>query len=161
MVLKKHQQPALLKVVSSAFLSAVSLGRFLLGKLPSVIFRTRSPEGGIMLIYRGKHQHSSLGEDKSKPLIYYDWCLKYLFILFVRTQRNRPYSEFCAIIWASLVAQMGKNLPAMWETQVWFLGWENPLAGGNDTSFQYFYLLHFFNFMPFYWWRKYILFFKI
>ena len=26
-----------------------------------------------------------------------------------------------------LVVQMVKNLPAMQETQVWFLGWEDPL----------------------------------
>ena len=30
------------------------------------------------------------------------------------------------IIWASLVAQMVKNLPAMRETWVRSLGWENP-----------------------------------
>ena len=29
--------------------------------------------------------------------------------------------------WASLVAQTAKNLPAMWETQVPSLNWENPL----------------------------------
>ena len=29
--------------------------------------------------------------------------------------------------WASLVAQMVKNLPAMWETWVRSLGWEDPL----------------------------------
>ena len=29
--------------------------------------------------------------------------------------------------WASLVAQMVKHLPAMWETQVQSLGWEDPL----------------------------------
>ena len=29
--------------------------------------------------------------------------------------------------WASLVAQMVKNLPAMRETWVWSLGWEDPL----------------------------------
>ena len=29
--------------------------------------------------------------------------------------------------WASLVAQMVKNLPAMWETQVRSLGQEDPL----------------------------------
>ena len=29
--------------------------------------------------------------------------------------------------WASLVAQMVKNLPVMWETQVWSLDWEDPL----------------------------------
>ena len=29
--------------------------------------------------------------------------------------------------WASLVAQPVKNLPAMWETWAWSLGWEDPL----------------------------------
>ena len=29
--------------------------------------------------------------------------------------------------WASLVAQTLKNLPAMWETWVQSLGWEDPL----------------------------------
>ena len=29
--------------------------------------------------------------------------------------------------WASLVAQAVKNLPAVWETWVQFLGWEDPL----------------------------------
>ena len=35
--------------------------------------------------------------------------------------------------WASLVAQVIKNLPAMQETWVWTLGWENPLAKGKAT----------------------------
>ena len=30
-------------------------------------------------------------------------------------------------LWASLVAQMIKHLPAMWETWVQSLGWEDPL----------------------------------
>ena len=34
------------------------------------------------------------------------------------------------MIWASLVAQMVKNLPAMWETQVQSLGQEDPLEKG-------------------------------
>ena len=34
---------------------------------------------------------------------------------------------------ASLVAQMVKNLPAMWETQVWSLGWEDPPEEGMAT----------------------------
>ena len=33
------------------------------------------------------------------------------------------------ILWASLVAQMVKNLPAMQETQVLSLGQEDPLGG--------------------------------
>ena len=35
--------------------------------------------------------------------------------------------------WASLVAQMVKNLPAMWETWVWSLGWKDPLEKGMAT----------------------------
>ena len=35
--------------------------------------------------------------------------------------------------WASLVAQLVKNPPAMWETWVQPLGWENPLKKGQTT----------------------------
>ena len=33
--------------------------------------------------------------------------------------------------WASLVSQLVKNLPAMWETWVISLGWEDPLENGE------------------------------
>ena len=35
--------------------------------------------------------------------------------------------------WASLVAQLVKNPPAMWETWVLSLGWEDPLEKGMAT----------------------------
>ena len=35
--------------------------------------------------------------------------------------------------WASLVVQLVKNPPAMWETWVWPLGWEDPLEKGKTT----------------------------
>ena len=35
--------------------------------------------------------------------------------------------------WASLVAQLGKNPPAVWETWVLSLGWEDPLVKGKAT----------------------------
>ena len=35
--------------------------------------------------------------------------------------------------WASLVAQLVKNLPAMWETWVQSLGWEDPMEKGKAT----------------------------
>ena len=35
--------------------------------------------------------------------------------------------------WASLVAQSVKNPPAMWETWVQSLGWEDPLEEGMTT----------------------------
>ena len=37
------------------------------------------------------------------------------------------------ICWASLVVQMVKNQSEMWETWVWFLGWEDPLEEGMAT----------------------------
>ena len=35
--------------------------------------------------------------------------------------------------WASLVAHLVKNLPAMWEIWVLSLGWEDPLEKGKAT----------------------------
>ena len=35
--------------------------------------------------------------------------------------------------WASLVAQLVKNLPAVWETWLRFLDWEYPLEKGKAT----------------------------
>ena len=35
--------------------------------------------------------------------------------------------------WASLVAQLVKNPPVMWETPVRFLGWEDPLEKAKAT----------------------------
>ena len=36
--------------------------------------------------------------------------------------------------WASLVIQMTKNPPAMWETLVRSVGWEDPLEKGKATT---------------------------
>jgi len=39
--------------------------------------------------------------------------------------------------WTSVIAQSVKNLPAMQETQVLFLGWEDPLEKKNNNPLQY------------------------
>ena len=39
-------------------------------------------------------------------------------------------SEICQLLKTSLGAQMVKNLPALWETWVHSLGWEEPLEEG-------------------------------
>ena len=53
--------------------------------------------------------------------VYYLWhrrnCIEYLPLLFL----------------GSLVAQTVKSPPAMWETQVWFLGWDDPLEKEVET----------------------------
>ena len=43
------------------------------------------------------------------------------------------YCPMAMMIRASLVAQMVKNLPAMWETWVGSLVWEDPLEEGMAT----------------------------
>ena len=35
--------------------------------------------------------------------------------------------------WVSLVAQLVKNLPVMWETWIRSLGWDDPLKKGKAT----------------------------
>ena len=42
-------------------------------------------------------------------------------------------AHFTSQWWASLVAQLVKNLPAMWETWVRSLDWEEPLDKGKAT----------------------------
>ena len=37
------------------------------------------------------------------------------------------------VSWASLVAQLVKNPPAVWETWLRSLGWEDPLKKGKAT----------------------------
>ena len=37
------------------------------------------------------------------------------------------------VLWASLVAQLVKNLPAVWETWVQSLCWEDPPEKGKAT----------------------------
>ena len=51
------------------------------------------------------------------------------------TQRGTPALGGSDIWWSIrfLVAQMGKNPPAMWETWVRSLGWEEPLEEGMAT----------------------------
>ena len=47
--------------------------------------------------------------------------------------RMEPLCGITVRYLVSLVAQMIKNLPAMWETQVQSLGWEDPLEKGMAT----------------------------
>ena len=55
-----------------------------------------------------------------------------LFFNFLNKCHTVLYSIY-TISWASLVAQLVKNLPAMRETWVQSLGWEDPLEKGKTT----------------------------
>ena len=60
---------------------------------------------------------------------------KDLLVLAVPSPFTRSTSKMLreGYSWASLVAQLVKNLPAMWETWVLSLGWEDPLEKGKAT----------------------------
>ena len=47
------------------------------------------------------------------------------------TENAHTASLVAPHLWAALVAQLVKNLPAMWDTWVWSLGWEDPLEKGK------------------------------
>ena len=56
------------------------------------------------------------------------YIVKWKWITFCKG--NIPLAE---VQYFFLVAQLVKNLPAMWETWVWSLGWKDPLEKGRAT----------------------------
>ena len=50
-----------------------------------------------------------------------------------RTRLSNVYFHVSLYLWASLIAQLVKNLPSMQETVVQFLVWEDPLEKGRVT----------------------------
>ena len=52
-------------------------------------------------------------------------------------QINLNLKLLIILLLASLMAKLVKNLPAVQETQVQSLGWEDPLGEGNGNPLQY------------------------
>ena len=63
--------------------------------------------------------------------------IPYLFLIFLGSHclltHHIIYLSHVFITWVSLVAQLVKNLPAMRETWVQSLGWQDPLEEGKAT----------------------------
>ena len=58
-------------------------------------------------------------------------------LLNVKIDFNVNFLILMIVLWfygTSLVTQTVKNLPAVWETQVQFLGWEDTLEKGMETQ---------------------------
>ena len=53
-----------------------------------------------------------------------------LKIILLNEVRQRKTNIKWYLFYTSLIAQLVKNPPAMQETSVWFLGWEDPLEKG-------------------------------
>ena len=60
-------------------------------------------------------------------------CISYIIGEFFTSEPPGKLPMYCCFLWASLVAQLVKNLPAMRETRVQSLGWEDPLENGKAT----------------------------
>ena len=70
--------------------------------------------------------------------IYFQSAHNYTMVsIYPLTQRFTECSMHFISNWASLVAQLVKNPPAMRETWVQFLGWEDPLEKGTATQIQF------------------------
>ena len=67
--------------------------------------------------------------------IYKSNRLKILKTLWKALEAKLWNLDLLGTIWASLVAQLVKNPPAVWETCVQSLGWEDPLEKGTATHF--------------------------
>ena len=61
------------------------------------------------------------------------WVTSRFWTWFVWQEVIRGFWKEGAYVWDSLVAQTVKNLPAIQETQLQFLGWEEPLEKGMAT----------------------------
>ena len=79
--------------------------------------------------------------DVERGVYLYAWICLFLFFIEVQLFAmlywfllyNKVNRHIYTYIWTSLVAQMVKHLPAMWETWVRSLGWEDPLEKEKAT----------------------------
>ena len=83
-------------------------------------FRSSSPSQ-TLIPSLGHKMYTDKGRMTNKKL-------KTLYILTAALgEHSHNHNQLSLIKWASLVAQTVKSLPAVWETQVQSLGWEDPL----------------------------------
>ena len=79
--------------------------------------------GGEDLLEKGKATHSSILAENSMDCIVHAVAKS-------QTQLSNFHFTCILYFWASLIAQMGKNPPAMQKTLAQFLGQEDPLEKG-------------------------------
>ena len=75
----------------------------------------------------GPSLHSPLGS------AHMSWPCHFLLVTATLRDLNKLEGTALPLHWASLVAQLVKNPPAIWETWVRSLGWKDPLETGKAT----------------------------
>ena len=90
-----------------------------------------SPSSGPVSLSPTRSRSQPSEEGNPFPSLFLPW----VFLLSPR----RHSCSLCFLFLCSLAfnlplcTSLGQNPPAMWETWVWFLGWENPLEKGTVT----------------------------
>ena len=88
--------------------------------------------GWISLQSKGLSRVFSNATVQNIRYLIFSFWLTSLYIMdskFIRLTRT----EMCSFLWASLVTQLVRNPPGMWETWVPSLGWEDLLEKGKAT----------------------------
>ena len=83
---------------------------------------TASPEERRLKVFTGGDTASALWGSSASGKVPHTGCA-----------REPKACLLCPLPGASPVAQLVNNLPAMWETSVQSLGWEDPLEKGKAT----------------------------
>ena len=93
----------------------------------------------LVSYYFGQRRHLILFSNSWFYLRFVLWTNRYSSwrIFYMPLKRMCILLLFNKMFCSFLVAQMVKNLPTMWEAQVWSLGQEDPPGEGNSNPFQY------------------------
>jgi len=114
-----------------------SISRILSSPLMQENTHSRAPlPSWELLCHRGlpsPHNHGDPAYSKPNQKVTQNLCMTYFFASSPLQSFFEWFSNNLVKFCASLMAQLVKNLPAMQETWVWSLGWEDPLEKGKAT----------------------------
>ena len=101
-----------------------------LGDLPNTGIEPAFPALAGVLFYHWTTRNARLCHRFALINIFCLYIMKLWLDNILRMIKNKSKFKNCDNVWlgsGSLMAQLVKNLPVMWETWVWSLGWEDPL----------------------------------
>ena len=91
--------------------------------------RARTSHGEYQEVTRksGNDCSKDVGRETQQDGTYFKWEITF------KSKVDLLEDDYIEEVVASLVAETVKNPPAMWETRIWYLGWEDSLEEGNLT----------------------------
>ena len=104
------------------------------GDLPNTGTELAFPALAGVFFYHWATRKAQLCHRFSQINIFCLYIMKFWLDNLLRLIKNKSKFKNCDNVWlgsGSLMAQLVKNPPAMWETWAWFLGWEDTLEKGK------------------------------